>query len=177
MDIELKKTFQKMAKNCEGRCKDKNKGRKKRKLTALEFTIDFKDLKKKWDEQQGACSCCGIEMDLKGKTHVYRVAPAMRVSVDRIDASKGYTPDNISLVHFACNSFKQDLTIPIVFAIAKEIVANFQQHYTGVDVTLNHLLEHTPDDQMYIFPKFQFKSQQHELGKIGGEAIVRFEAK
>lgn len=66
-----------------------------------EFTINPDFIYDLWDTQQGCCSLTGVEFDLKkwegsgrGKGKVSPYAP----SIDRVDATKGYTKNNVRLI-------------------------------------------------------------------------------
>jgi hypothetical protein len=59
-----------------------------------------------FDRQNGRCAISGVEMTrLSGQGHV-----ATNISIDRIDSSKSYTPDNIQLVCHIVNLMKHNLT-------------------------------------------------------------------
>lgn len=69
-----------------------------------QFSITVKDLEKAWKKQNGRCAVSGIPMQLPSGT---RQNPNVyRVSVDRKDNSKGYTPSNIVLVTWSVNQGK-----------------------------------------------------------------------
>lgn len=59
-----------------------------------------------FEKQNGRCSISGVEMTrLSGQGHV-----ATNISIDRIDSSRGYTPDNVHLVCHIVNVMKHNLT-------------------------------------------------------------------
>lgn len=71
----------------------------------LAITVD--DLIALWHAQQGRCAVTGRPM-----THIQgRGRLPTNVSVDRIDPTKGYSPDNIQLVCVAVNLMKASLTM------------------------------------------------------------------
>jgi len=88
---EIEKFILRIYKSAESRSREKNK----------EFTIGFDDIKEVGRSQLWKCKVTGIDFDLSpinGK----RTRP-FAPRIDRIDSSKGYTPDNIRLVCFAVN--------------------------------------------------------------------------
>jgi hypothetical protein len=75
-----------------------------------EFTISLEDVYAAWERQQGKCPYSGWPLRLPEKAqsqgnidHLPDVA-----SIDRIDSSKGYTPDNIQIVCRMANYAKAD---------------------------------------------------------------------
>jgi hypothetical protein len=54
-----------------------------------------------WVDQRGCCALSGIALDNK--------AGSETVSLDRIDSDKGYTVDNVQLVHKVLNMMKRDM--------------------------------------------------------------------
>ena len=58
-----------------------------------------------WIEQGGKCALTGYEMSWGGG-----VVDAMNVSIDRIDQGRGYFQDNVRLVCWCVNSFRQKLS-------------------------------------------------------------------
>lgn len=67
-----------------------------------EIDIDSDWLIKRFDENEGKCEISDIPFVLKGRS-------PFSISIDRIDATKGYTKDNVRLVclmiNFALNNF------------------------------------------------------------------------
>jgi len=73
--------------------KSKKSNRKRCKVTV-------EDVKKQWDKQKGICPYTGWELlipQTSAPEHQVPLVPK-RASVDRIDSSKSYTPDNIQFV-------------------------------------------------------------------------------
>ena len=75
----------------------------------IAFELTRADLEQKWLAQGGICPYTGVKM-----TH-QQCAPGSQdyfgnVSVDRIDSTKGYTPDNIQLVCTWANVAKSNLS-------------------------------------------------------------------
>lgn len=72
----------------------------------MDFTITLRDLKAIWDKQEGKCVYTHLPMlDLPSTTNK-RVKEPMRASLDRIDSSRGYTPDNVQWVTLICQFAK-----------------------------------------------------------------------
>jgi hypothetical protein len=72
------------------------------------FTITKDDLVMQYVTQQGLCYYTNLPMDLdsKGNKNKRNI-----ISIDRIDSTKGYTPDNIVLCRFIVNQMKSVLSI------------------------------------------------------------------
>lgn len=61
-------------------------------------TITLQDLKLQWDKQNGICPYTGTTLNNADTTNESLSHEPYRASLDRIDSSKGYTPDNIVFV-------------------------------------------------------------------------------
>ena len=74
----------------------KNKKNRKKiwKKTGHKFNLTVEDLKIQWKKQRGKCWWLGIPISLE---YLFVVNSPFAVSVDRVDSSGGYTPDNIVL--------------------------------------------------------------------------------
>lgn len=75
----------------------------------LEFSISIKDVELTYIKQKFQCAYTGLFLcfNTRGNDKARILGDA---SVDRIDSSKGYTPDNIQIVHKTVNLMKQALT-------------------------------------------------------------------
>ncbi len=69
----------------------------------LEMLIDREFLRELFDKQNGLCSLTGEPLTFKGESHDKTTA-----SLDRIDSSRGYVPDNVQWVHREVNIMKLD---------------------------------------------------------------------
>ena len=70
------------------------------------------------EKQGGRCAVSGVEMTrISGNGHV-----ATNISIDRIDSSKGYTPDNIQLVCHIVNLMKHNLSTSQLVNWCRKIV-------------------------------------------------------
>lgn len=65
-------------------------------------TITYDDLVNLWDNQKGLCALTGYAMS-------YTIGDMRKVSIDRVDSSKGYTKDNIQLVCRLTNKAKSNM--------------------------------------------------------------------
>lgn len=81
----------------------------------IPFEITIQDAYRKWEDQCGVCAISGIKLILKRdmiKKGNWRVIDfeGITASLDRIDSTKGYTPDNIQWVHKIVNIMKSNMT-------------------------------------------------------------------
>lgn len=75
-----------------------------RRDTVSEHTITEEDIREILEKQQYKCKYSGVNL-CYGKGKIFQP------SIDRIDNSKGYTPDNICVVSWAINDAKNDLSM------------------------------------------------------------------
>lgn len=72
-----------------------------------EFTVTVDDILRILIAQNGQCAVTKQKL-----THITRENRVpTNISIDRIDSSKGYTPDNVQLICDIVNMMKRDLTI------------------------------------------------------------------
>lgn len=74
-------------------------------------------------KQKGLCAISKIKMKFRKGGIKYRVNP-YRMSIDRIDSSKGYTQDNVQLVCGKANNMKNDMDQDEFILFCKEIAKN-----------------------------------------------------
>jgi hypothetical protein len=74
-----------------------------------------------WIEQGGKCALTGYEMNWGGG-----VVDSMNVSIDRIDQRQGYFQDNVRLVCWCVNSFRQKMSDQQLLEVAKALVDTLQ---------------------------------------------------
>jgi hypothetical protein len=84
--------------------------------------ISLNELMEMWTAQKGKCALSGIEMTWQRGG----IKPTS-ISLDRIDSSKGYEPDNVRLVCFSVNAFKNTMTDEQMFTMALALVANMKR--------------------------------------------------
>lgn len=105
-------------KNAKMHCKQRRQNR--------ECSLTLENLKQQWENQQGICPYTGWTMEnprtschsIRSKLH-----PA-RASLDRIDSSKGYTPDNIQFVSFMANMAKNRFSDEELLRFCQAVAAN-----------------------------------------------------
>lgn len=92
-----------------------NAGRSDRRARPLAFDLVRQDLIDLWQKQRGECALTGLAMEL---------APGSlrRVSLDRIDSSAGYVPDNVQLVCKFANLGKNNASCAEFRAVLWEAV-------------------------------------------------------
>ena len=73
-----------------------------------ECTITLQDLKSLWEKQQGKCVYTNVALTLPTGTN--KVCITNQASLDRIDSTKGYIPDNIQFISSCINFLKNKLT-------------------------------------------------------------------
>lgn len=91
-----------------------------------------------WIEQGGKCALTGLEMSWGGG-----VVNAMNVSIDRIDQKRGYFKDNVRLVCWCINSFRQKMSddelLQVANALVETLKAKRESHEIIAKVTCNPL--------------------------------------
>lgn len=107
---------------------------KKRALKkGLEFSISHSDLIQRYDRFGGICCVSGIKFSCKESSFYRRpFAP----SIDRIDSSIGYTPENTRLVCYAVNAAKNEWTDAILLRICNSVSKMNKQnkHFTALSL-------------------------------------------
>lgn len=88
-----------------------------------EVTVTLDDLKRIWDEQEGTCPLTGWKLYLPETSRWTgaRCRPGW-ASLDRIDSSIGYTPENVRWISVMANLAKSSWDDEDVIAFAKAIV-------------------------------------------------------
>lgn len=74
-----------------------------------EFNISLDDIKNIWEKQKGICNLSGVEVKF-GETNASKQHGGSTASLDRIDSTIGYLPDNIQIVHKEINDLKSNLS-------------------------------------------------------------------
>jgi hypothetical protein len=82
------------------------------------FVVEAQDLQDLWNRQGGKCALSGIPMQKAPRTW----------SIDRVDNSCGYWPDNIQLVLKHVNMMRGSLTIDRFIETCKFIAAHRSKH-------------------------------------------------
>lgn len=92
------------------RCRARSKG--------LEHNITVENIQELWEQQQGLCNLSQLPMEYKiGSKY-------SRVSIDRIDSTKGYVLGNIQLIRFDVNQAKSDHTQEHFIDLCKAVASN-----------------------------------------------------
>lgn len=90
---------------------------------SIHFNLTFEDVKALYYTQEGKCALSGQLMThISYTTNDKRNKNVNNISLDRIDSSKGYTPDNIQLVCVICNYMKWDMPMENFLNMCKLIV-------------------------------------------------------
>ena len=82
-----------------------------------EFNITHEFCEQLYHAQNGKCALTGEDL-------VFTVGDIRRMSLDRIDSSKGYVPGNVQWVHTIINRMKNVLTTEELIHYCKMIVAH-----------------------------------------------------
>ena len=72
-----------------------------------------------WAVQNGRCAVCGLVFDLA----LDKPRNPLQPSIDRVDAAKGYTEDNVRLVVLAVNMALSNWGLEAFLPVARGIVA------------------------------------------------------
>lgn len=86
----------------------------------INFDITENDLKSLYEQQDGLCALSGIKMTFKPGTR--KRINNTKLSVDRINNSKGYTKDNIQLITWQANMAKGAWTNKQLINMCKNII-------------------------------------------------------
>jgi len=82
----------------------------------IEFKLTKENLEQMFIESNGVCAISGLPLSTKFNS-------ATKVSIDRIDSSKGYTKSNVQLVAKCVNIAKSNLKQSEFIAMCKAVVA------------------------------------------------------
>jgi hypothetical protein len=89
-----------------------------------EVTVNLDDLKRQWDLQEGKCPFTKWDLEIDRTTEVRIKLNPKKASLDRIDSSKGYTPENIRWVSVIANYAKNGFSDEEVYKFASSVVEN-----------------------------------------------------
>lgn len=96
----------------------------KAKVRGIKFEISKEDAFNQYELQSGKCALSGMPIQLGG---VLAKTKGQTASLDRIDSSKGYTPDNIQWVHKDINWMKNHYNESYFIEMCKQIVNHQKQ--------------------------------------------------
>jgi len=74
----------------------------------IQFTLSKEYMRMLYEKQNHTCKYCDDVFNMDGSTGDIRKSP----SIDRVQPTGGYTPDNIVLACRRCNTIKNDATLP-----------------------------------------------------------------
>lgn len=89
----------------------------------IEFNITLSDIWNQFIKQNKKCAISGIELSFPKNNPEY-LKYEWTASVDRIDSNKGYTVDNIQIVHKKINIIKFDMSTEELISWCKIIMEN-----------------------------------------------------
>ncbi len=103
-----------------------NWARHRARSSKIVVTINANDLFREVMATDMKCRYCGRPLDFKASLKARHRGP----SVDRLDAAKGYTPDNITVSCYRCNQIKSDATPEELRRIADVVEALIRERTT-----------------------------------------------
>jgi hypothetical protein len=80
----------------------------------------MEDAWEQWEKQGGLCALSGQEIRICAKNN----GSPNKASLDRIDPTRGYTPDNIQWLHKDINFMKRNFAEDYFLEMCKKIVDN-----------------------------------------------------
>lgn len=87
-----------------------------------EFSISIEDIWNIFEAQKGKCALSNLSIHFEPKSLNRSISTA---SVDRIDSCKGYTKENIQIVHKDINKMKNSYPQDYFIYVCKKIAENF----------------------------------------------------
>lgn len=87
-----------------------NRARSRSKKRGHEIQISIFDLKKQWDRQKGVCPYTGWHLINPETTTDNFGLHIRRASLDRIDSTRGYEPENIQFIAWIANVGKNEFS-------------------------------------------------------------------
>jgi len=112
----------------------------------LQFNIEPRDVLDLWIKQSGLCNKTGHQLSAGGRsssgTHTW--------SINRIDSNKGYTNDNIELVHKFCNKIQSKHTDEQLdtFCIARALW--IKQNIPETWIRIEEMIKRDKDDSKIL---------------------------
>jgi len=86
-----------------------------------EFAITLGDLTTMWAAQGGKCAVSSLSLDVS--LPISHFGNPLQPSLDRIDSSKGYTPDNVRFVLLAVNVALNQWGLETFLSVARAMVS------------------------------------------------------
>ena len=88
----------------------------------LEFSLEPDYLRQLWDQQEGRCALSGRSMTWSAPVSGI-TGDNDNLSMDRIDSSRGYIPENVHLVTARINLMKKDFKLSVFIATCRDVVS------------------------------------------------------
>lgn len=107
----------------------------KRRAT-LPIAVTIEDLSKQWVKQRGICPYTGWKMYLRSWRSY---TSPYQASLDRIDSSRGYTPDNIQFVALIANYAKNSFDEEHLVRFCKSVVLKYSDSRRASREELNQI--------------------------------------
>lgn len=85
----------------------------------IEFSITMEDIQNVFEKQNRRCAYTGVPLSFT-KSRIKNLYPT--ASIDRIDSSKGYTPNNIQITHKDVNKLKQDFEESRFIELCEQVI-------------------------------------------------------
>ena len=85
----------------------------------MEFSLEPDFLHQLWDRQEGRCSLSDRGMTWSVPSGI--TGDSENISLDRIDSSKGYVPENVHLVTARVNLMKKDFVMSVFVEVCRDI--------------------------------------------------------
>lgn len=103
------------------------------KIKKLNIDITREFLQELLEKQNYICALTGVRLvsSTKSKENT--------VSVDRIDSSRGYTKNNVQIVHKLANLIKRDIDELEFYKICKNIANHLEKRYSKIEVVWDHM--------------------------------------
>lgn len=89
-----------------------------------EITITLVDLKEQWDRQGGRCALTGWVLEIDPTSKQGGGYHPRKASLDRIDSTQGYHPDNVQWLCMMANHAKNSFSMEDVREFAQAVVAH-----------------------------------------------------
>lgn len=91
--------------------------------------ITPEDIKNQWEKQNGICPYSKVKLEVKTYAK-NKINPIYQASIDRIDSSKSYVPNNIQIVSVPCNYAKNNMSDKQM----KDFINTIINNYKNIDI-------------------------------------------
>lgn len=124
-----------------------------------DVSVNIDDLTKLWDKQDGKCYLTEIKMDTVSYSRTLK-----NVSIDQIEAGKGYTIDNIGLCCESINMAKMQMTKEDFLTQLKLAGENIKNNFYN-NTKQNVQMEINDDCKKYLLTLFDNKRIKNKIGE------------